>query len=391
MSASSPDPAATAVPGPVAAESDSATVVLDLVAATPRATRGSGRDESQTAVATPPESAIHPQIKDESQTPAVPASVYALLPVRGSGDDEVLRLATLQRGLVHRRQLRAAGIAKNKLATRVHDGRLTCIHSDVFAVGPMLPQVQYVAETAAALQYVGFGVLSHFSAANLWGMLDSVGLNDLWPHEESVWVTLAGKELRASTGIHLHSVQALDRRDLRRCRNLPVTSPARTILDLAGMLHPSELESLLAQTLQRGLARAAELQDVIVRAPATTPGIARLRRLLNSSVSLADTRSRYERKLKALIAAAELPQPLTNVKLGGYIVDYHWPEQRLVLEFDSWRFHRERDAFERDRLRDQHLIASGQRVMRATAGHVDHTPFALIARLAVALSHDGES
>lgn len=362
-----------------------------MTAAGFRPIEDSGRDKSRTVAGPPSQFVIRPQIKDESLTPAVPRSVFTLLPARGTGDREVARLATLQRGLVHRRQLREAGIAKNKLAIRVHDGRLTRVHFDVFAVGPIQPEVRYVPETAAAMQYVGNGVLSHFSAANLWDMLDSVGLSDQRLRDEAVWVTLVDRRLAAPAGIRLYMVKTLNRRDLRRCRGLPVTSPARTILDLAGMLHPSELESLLAQTLQRGLARAAELQDVIVRAPATTPGIARLRRLLNSSVSLADTRSRYERKLKALIAAAELPQPLTNVKLGGYIVDYHWPEQRLVLEFDSWRFHRERDAFERDRLRDQHLIASGQRVMRATAGHVDHTPFALIARLAVALSHDGES
>jgi very-short-patch-repair endonuclease len=321
------------------------------------------------------------------RTPAVPLTVFGLLRVTGVGDREVARLASLQRGLVHRHQLRAAGITRDKLATRVHDGRLTRVLYDVFAVGPVVPRVEYVMETAAAMQYVGCGVLSHFSAAKLWNMLDSVGLDGPRRWEESVWITLAGKRASVPKGIHLRSVKDLDRRDLRRCRGLPVTSPARTLLDLAGAVELSELESLLAQTANRALVQESELQDVIARAPASTAGIAKLRLLLDSPTPAADTRSRYERKLRALIAAAELPQPLSNVKLCGYTVDYHWPGHRLVLEFDGWRFHSGRRSFESDRLRDQRLLASGQRVMRATYRHVDFTPFALIARLAAALAH----
>jgi very-short-patch-repair endonuclease len=324
------------------------------------------------------------------RTPAVPLAVFGLLRVTGTGDREVARLASLQRGLVHRRQLRDAGITRDRLAGRVHDGRLTRVQRDVFAVGPVVPRVEYVLETAAAMQYVGCGVLSYFSAAKLWNMLDSVGLDGPRRWEESVWFTLVGKRPSTPGGMRLRSVKTLDRRDLRRCRGLPVTSPARTLLDLAGAVEYSELESLFVQTANRGLVQEAELRDVIARAPTSTTGIAKLRLLLDSPTSAADTRSRYERKLRALIAAAELPQPLSNAKLCGYTVDYHWPGHRLVLEFDGWRFHNDRRSFESDRLRDQRLLASGQRVMRATYRHVDYTPFALIARLAAALAHSGQ-
>ncbi len=111
-------------------------------------------------------------------------------------------------------------------------------------------------------------------------------------------------------------------------------------------------------------------------------GIASLRALLEQTESLRDTRSKYERKLLKLLRQAELPLPITNTYVVGKFVDAFWPEFKLVLEFDGWKYHRGRDKFETDRLRDQHLTAAGHHVMRVTARQIDHAPYALVARIA---------
>src|SRR5947199_6864866 len=97
------------------------------------------------------------------------------------------------------------------------------------------------------------------------------------------------------------------------------------------------------------------------------------------------TRSERERALLKLIDAAQLPRPVTNVRLHGYLVDAYWPEHGLVLEFDGWRAHGHRHAFDGDRKRDQVMLANGQPTMRVTDRHLVHEPVALVARIARAL------
>ena len=115
------------------------------------------------------------------------------------------------------------------------------------------------------------------------------------------------------------------------------------------------------------------------------PGAA-LRLLLEQADGLHDTRSVYERKLLTLLRAAELPLPITNTWVGGVFVDGVWPDLKLVLEFDSWKFHGGRDKFESDRIRDQHLLIADHRVMRITKRQIDHRSHALIARIASVIS-----
>jgi very-short-patch-repair endonuclease len=166
---------------------------------------------------------------------------------------------------------------------------------------------------------------------------------------------------------------------------VPLTSPSRTLLDLAVYLAPLELEAALANARRLRLVRDSDLRRTLTSAPATTAGITRLRDLLDGETSARDTRSVYERKLLALIELAQLPKPLTNVNVAGHMVDLFWPEAGLVVEFDSWTFHRDRKTFETDRLRDQNLALHGLRVARVTAHQIDQRPHATVARLTGAL------
>jgi very-short-patch-repair endonuclease len=97
------------------------------------------------------------------------------------------------------------------------------------------------------------------------------------------------------------------------------------------------------------------------------------------------TRSEKERALLRLIDAAQLPRPLTNVRVHGYLVDAFWPKEGLVVEVDGWDAHGHRVAFESNRRRDQVLLAHGLRVLRATGRQFEREPVAVAARIAMAL------
>jgi very-short-patch-repair endonuclease len=109
-------------------------------------------------------------------------------------------------------------------------------------------------------------------------------------------------------------------------------------------------------------------------------GAAALRRALYDEPTL--TRSEAERRLLKLIAAADLPAPMTNVRVHGLEVDLLWPKERLIVEVDGFAFHSTRAAFERDRRRDARLQARGYRVLRITWRQIVHEPQAVVARVA---------
>jgi very-short-patch-repair endonuclease len=245
---------------------------------------------------------------------------------------------------------------------------------------------------AAALCFHGNAVVCGLDAAALWGMLDVTQQPaDAAPIE----VLLVGRSSKARPGIRIHRAEWLEARDVRRRHSIPVTSPARTLLDLAGHLDELDLEAALLVALRGNLVRRSQLEDVSDRNP-YAKGIATLRGLLDQPESLHDTRSKYERKLLKLLEQAELRPPSTNVLVAGKLVDAYWPELKLVIEFDGWRDHGKRGQFEIDRLRDQHMLVTGHHVMRVTARQIDRTPYALIARAAATVArlqreHPGES
>lgn len=229
---------------------------------------------------------------------------------------------------------------------------------------------------AAVLRFGGDALVTHISAGALWQLLDEI--------PDRPEVTLAGRSFHPIAGVHVRRIKALDSRDLAWRRGMPVSAPARTIVELAGVSSKLELESAIATAAKLRLTSIAKIREAMNRAPRAT-GIPALRSLLEHD-SFARTRSRYERRLLDLVTQAGLPRPLTNHRLAGHEVDMVWLDRRLVVEFDGFGFHGDRRAFERDRRRDQDLVAAGYRVIRITARQSDDEPYALIARLAVALA-----
>jgi hypothetical protein len=179
-------------------------------------------------------------------------------------------------------------------------------------------------------------------------------------------------------GLVVHHSE-LDPRDRTTHQGIPITTPARTLLDLAEVLPPRQLETALHEATLKGL--ATDLGDVIARANGRR-GAAVLSGLLDD----APTRSTLERDFLALVKDHDLPQPVVNGHVNGYEVDFHWPNQRLVVELDGYRFHGTRGAFERDRERDAELQAAGWRVIRITYRQLHDAPEGVAARLRRALA-----
>jgi very-short-patch-repair endonuclease len=165
-------------------------------------------------------------------------------------------------------------------------------------------------------------------------------------------------------------------RDLVRHDGLILTSPARTIADLAATRPRVEVERAWAEAQVLRLLRPSEL------AAAVRPGrrgAALLARLVGEPEP---TRSELERAMMAALRAAGLPLPHVNVRVGPYLVDFLWSGPRVVVETDGWAAHGHRGAFERDRMRDATLQARGYAVLRFTWRQVRNEP----VRVAVAIA-----
>lgn len=296
--------------------------------------------------------------------------------IAGEAAERVVgRLASRQRGVVKRAQLLAAGIGPGVVPRLIRTGVLRPIHRGVYIVGH-LALAPHARETAAVMACGERSSISHRSAARMWGLLpDAPGEID---------VTVVGSHCRPKQGVRLHRVVILDDRDLRRRHGLPITSPARTMIDLATDASDRELEDAVAEARAQRLIRNGELEAAVDRA-GQRRGAARMRDFLRAEGGPAITRSRAERQFRALLGQAQLPRPRPNVRIGRFTADFLWGPERVVLEVDSWQFHGHRRAFERDRRKDMALHDAGYHVIRITWRQFTEEPLMLTAHIARAL------
>ena len=289
-------------------------------------------------------------------------------------------IASLQRGRVARRQLLAAGRSPSAIGRLVARGRLVPVHAGVYAVGHTA-RTPLAAETAALLAVREGAVLSHASAAALWGLVARV--------DGPIHVTLAGTSPGGRPrGVIVHRSRLLGRRDVRVHRGLPVTSPARTLLDRAATVAGRELERSLDQALILGVMTRRDVSELLRRSGGHS-GRCALQALVDSQATATFTRSEAEERFLSLVRQAELPRPLTNVRRHGYEIDFLFEPQRLAVEIDGYTFHRGRGSFERDRRRDAKLKAVGIDTSRITWRQLTDEPIAVIVRLGQALAGQG--
>jgi very-short-patch-repair endonuclease len=218
---------------------------------------------------------------------------------------------------------------------------------------------------AAAFAYGPPAVLSHRTAAAHWGMLPTA--------RADVDVTVEAQGGRADRrGIDLHIVRRLDPRDITEHDGLPITTPARTIVDLAATRPPRQTERALAQAYVQRLLAPGEVEEALNRATGRPTAV--LRRLIEAQRPSTITRSELEEAFLAIVRRVGLPDPEVNEPLHGYEPDFLWREKRLVVETDGYGTHGTRRAFEHDRRRDVELALRGYNVRRFTYDQIIHTP-----------------
>ena len=285
-------------------------------------------------------------------------------------DRIIATLARTQHGVVSRAQLLAAGLTERMIDHRVATGGLERLRWGVYRAGPV--PTRYEPEASALCACPG-AALSHHSAA---------GLRDLLEPPTTVEITTA--QPRRLAGVRVHRVRSLPADEVTTVEGLATTTPARTLLDLAGVIPRSSLERCVARAQREGTLKAGELETLLARYPGR-PGTRALRRLLALEGGPAFTRSEAEERFLALVRSGHLPVPRFNQRLAGYEVDAFWPAAKLVAEIDGRAWHGDAHAFERDRLRDSTLMAAGYRVMRVTWTQLTREPNALLVRLTRAL------
>jgi len=283
----------------------------------------------------------------------------------------IARLAGRDDDVIARSSLLHEAVTSTAIDDRVRSGRLRPMHPGVYFAGHGEPS-RLQAHRAAVLACGATAVLRRASAGELWRMLSA--------HPGPPEVLCAGARRRGPAGVALARTAHLPPNEVTAYRGIPVTTPARTLLDLAAADHPG-LEHALNEALALRLVRRDGLESL---AAAGRRGSARLRSLLTDSAGY--THEGAERLLRSLVRRAQVPRPLFNYRLLGRDRDAVWPEHRLVLEVDSFAVHGSRLAFERDRRRDQELAAHGYRTVRVTWRQLVEEPEAVVARLAAALA-----
>jgi Transcriptional regulator, AbiEi antitoxin/Protein of unknown function (DUF559) len=301
---------------------------------------------------------------------------YRMGSQRRSRDRRIAALAHRQNGVVARRQLIALGYTAREIQRRLEAGRLHIVHRGVYAVGHRRLTVR--GRWMAAVLACGPGaVLSHRDAAALHGLRRAGTV-------KAVHVTTTTRS-KLRPGIVVHNVRHLDPKDCTKVDGIPVTSVHRTLLDYAETARPHELRWAFEAYDRADLLDMGKLDEVIARNRGRH-GIRPLTALISTYRGAPDTRSRNERCFLALIGAAGLPEPSVNVAVVGIVVDFFWPQHRLVVEVDSYLFHHTPADRAADRRKERTLRAAGCEVKRVTDTELDEAPETIADDVAAALS-----
>jgi len=289
-------------------------------------------------------------------------------------DQAIATLAAGQWGVVSRAQLRDAGVPRTTISDRVRSGRLLPLHPGVYAVGHA--RLRREGHWLAAVLAVGPGaVLSHRDAAGLHGVRPA--------NHARIDVSTTGWA-GSSVKIAVHRTRSLDARDTTTVHGIPVTTVARTLVDLATIVPHDHLVSAIKQAERQ---RTFDLRQVDAAMARTRGRRGRGHRALREAIAERAaleghrTRSPLEDAFLRVVGRARLPLPSTNAIVEGFEVDAVWATARIAVELDGWQDHGTRHAFERDRERDATLTAAGWRVVRFTYHQVTQRPDLVLSTL----------
>jgi predicted transcriptional regulator of viral defense system len=267
------------------------------------------------------------------------------------------RLATSQYGVVSVQQLLELGYSRDAVKRLVAAGRLHRLYRGVYAVGhaSLKPQGRLM---AAALACGPGAVLSHQQAAWVWELRRGWG--------GALHVTVPTRGRKGPAGITVHRVRSLHPEDIAQVERLPLTSVARTLLDLGDVLTRQQLGRAFAEAERRGLLDARAIERVCARARGRRAVTAARLALADAHPHQPMTRSGLEIAFLELCREIGVPAPSMNVWMHGQEVDAAWPDKGVVVELDSFEYHRTRHAFEQDRARSAELVVADVKPLRVT-------------------------
>ena len=266
-------------------------------------------------------------------------------------------------------QLHAAGLGRGAIHARVLAGRLIRLYRGVYAVGhAQLTPLGWRWAAVLACGGPGAAALSHGSAAAVWDLLPSPAKFDV--------TTL--RTAHATPTSRVHRSRTLHPTDITDHDGLPVTTVARTLVDLATTLTSHRLERVVHRAEHLRLLDTHSLDEQLKRAHGrrTKPLKAAVEHLAVREPDI--TRSDLEERFLTLILSEGFPRPHTNATVGPYVVDFLWPDRRLIVETDGAATHATPTAFHADRRRDAELAGRGYRVLRFTWRQVLYEPHSVL-------------
>jgi predicted transcriptional regulator of viral defense system len=274
-------------------------------------------------------------------------------------DWKIGRQADRAFGLVRRDRLLAARVTKAEIEHRLRSGALRREYPGIYRVGHRAPSVE--ASYLAAVWACGEGaLLSGRAAAYLWGLIKGKP-----PPAEVI-----APKWHAIDGIKT-SQRKLTPADGTSQRGIPITSVARTLVDLAAELTEEELARACHEAGVKHQTTPRDVKKVLQRLP-NARGAAKLRAVLDGKVPV--SLSALERRFNKLLREAGLPLPITNKPKGSYRIDCRWPNHPLTVELDSYRYHNSRHAWEQDRERERQARQRGDEFRRYTWQDVFEQP-----------------
>jgi very-short-patch-repair endonuclease len=273
-------------------------------------------------------------------------------------------LARRQHGVVARHQLVDGGWSPSRIARERHARRLHHLHTGVYAVGhrALTDNARWM---AAVLACAPDGVLSHHSAAALWGL----------PVRDNGLTRITTTNRRRRPAILIHRA-TLDTRDITTRHNIPVTTVARALADLAHSLDDQRYHRVVKEAQFRNLWVDAEIEDVLDRRPSR-----RLRDYLGDDTL---TQTELEDRFLKICRRHQIPTPVTQYGAKPR-VDFIWPHRHLIVEVDGWQAHRTRTAFQDDRTTTNALQLQGFLVLRYTHQDVTRRAALVAAQVTQAL------
>jgi very-short-patch-repair endonuclease len=281
--------------------------------------------------------------------------------------EEVIgEIARRQHGVVTRAQLLAAGVSRKEIRRRIQKKALLREYPGVYRVGHRAPSVE--ARYHAAVLACGEGaLLSGRAAGYLWGLLKG---------------TAPPPEVTARTERRIRGIRTRRARrnetEATTWHGIPITSVPRTLVDLSSLLSVDGLARACHEAGARYRTTPRQVEAVLRKRP-NAPGAKHLRKVMRGDVHV--TLSALERKFLERLDEERLPRPVTNKPAGTKRVDCRWPDHRLTVELDSYRFHNSRHSWELDRHREREARARGDEFRRYTHDDVFERADEVLAEL----------